>query len=88
MNAARNAVRHATHFESIVVPDNKQKQNADYVGILHHCADEHIWSQYSYRQRYDYAEKCSDVCSVPITFNVFCMFIFLKKGKETLRLNI
>jgi hypothetical protein len=25
MKAARNAVRHANHFESIVVPDNKEK---------------------------------------------------------------
>jgi hypothetical protein len=25
MKAAMNAVRHASHFESIVVPDNKQK---------------------------------------------------------------
>jgi len=33
MKAARNAVRHATHFESIVVPDNKQKQDIIYVGI-------------------------------------------------------
>jgi hypothetical protein len=33
MKAARNAVRHATHFESIVVPDNKQKQDINYVGI-------------------------------------------------------
>jgi hypothetical protein len=42
MKADRNAVRHATHFESIVVPDNKQKQNAKYVTILHHRANENI----------------------------------------------
>ena len=42
MKADRKAVRHAIHFESIVVPDNKQKQV--YVGILHHRVDENICS--------------------------------------------
>ena len=43
MKAARKAVRHAIHFESIVVPDNRQKQNVNYATLLHNRADENTF---------------------------------------------
>jgi hypothetical protein len=42
MKAAKKAVRHATHFESIVVPDSKHQQDINYVGTLLYHADENI----------------------------------------------
>jgi hypothetical protein len=37
MKAARKAVRHAIHFESIVVPDNEEKQDVNCIGITSPC---------------------------------------------------